>query len=823
MRHWLLIVAATAALAPAPASAQPAPRLADHVIVIMIDGARPDVLRAVHTPNLDALAEAGTRYLQARTVYPSQTRVAFVSLPTGAHPGSHGIIGGEAFKDAEWNWVSLGGANPAEAHGMVARPTIFEEATAAGLTSLYAASKGYELVGARGATWTIDGSKTADRMAYATRYQPAVAGSGELAFFNTVRLTRDLFDQTVALIREQRPNLVVLNLAAGDYAGHTWGPHSSEYRRAFELIDGLVGELLAALGDLGIRDRTTLIVSADHGFTAVESGRLVAERGGGNLVMPLLTERGIEHAATNTGGTSLALYVRDKTRVPQVADLLRAQPWLGGLYCEVPEARCDRTLRELKAYFPGRSPDLMVDLDDDANVNNPNAGGHGSLRPGDMRIPLVLSGAGVARGRIEGEGSLVDVAPTIVRLLGLPGTHLKPDGQVLEAALGGALAAASDACARAPARASAPLGPDPVARDGIEPSCSDSAAFRRIVGDFQSRQQNAAISIGVCHRGRTVFREATGFASLENRVAADPDMAFSIASVTKAFTGVALLQLVEAGRLELDVEIQRYVPDFPRHPSGRPVTVRMLAHHLGSVRHWGPERSEQLYARHLGDVHDILALFRDDPWVPDLPPLTRYSYSSYGYNVLAMAIQRASGMPFQRYLEEAVLRPLDLPSVQFDRPGLGGARRPSRYSWYDLSDFRELTDAPQRVPDWDYSHNMAGGGLIASVADLLTFGRALRVPGLLTAESIARIWTQPTLQGVESRMSFGWFPKANPARIGISGSNAGVQAGLTVWKDQDLVVAVLANSWGRGSRSGELMDDGPDGLIGRLSAVCGVP
>jgi serine beta-lactamase-like protein LACTB, mitochondrial len=354
-------------------------------------------------------------------------------------------------------------------------------------------------------------------------------------------------------------------------------------------------------------------------------------------------------------------------------------------------------------------------------------------------------------------------------------------------------------------------------------ACSDSvAAFHRVVSEFQSRQQNAAISVGIRHHGVTVFREATGYASVDNEISADPAMAFAIASVTKAFTGVALLKLAEARRIDLHAEIQRYVPDFPHHPSGRPVTVRMLAHHLGAVRHWGPERNELIYARHFDDVHDILTLFREDPWVPDLEPLTRYSYSSYGYHALAMAIQGAAGMPFQRYLAEAVLRPLNLASVQIDRPGLGGARRPSRYSWYDLVDFHELTDAPQRVPDWDYSHNMAGGGLIASVDDLLTFGRAMREPGFLSSESLSQIWTRPTMEGVESRMSFGWFPRADSSRLSINGSNAGVQAALTVWRSEDLVVAVLANSWGRGSRSGEFMDDSAEGLVGRLAAACGV-
>ena len=353
-------------------------------------------------------------------------------------------------------------------------------------------------------------------------------------------------------------------------------------------------------------------------------------------------------------------------------------------------------------------------------------------------------------------------------------------------------------------------------------ACADSAsAFRRIITEFQSRQQNVAIVVGVMRDGRIVFNEATGLADKEAGVPAVARMAFSIASVTKAFTGAALLTLVEAGAIDLDAEIQRYVPEFPRHPGGTPVTVRMLAAHLSGVRHWGAERDDALYARHFDDVLDILPLFRDSAWVTGSPPGTRYSYASYNYNAIAMTIQRASGTPYQQVLQARILTPLRLTSVQFDRPGLGGRDRPARYSWYDLKDFHELVDAPQRVPDWDYSHNMAGGGLTANTADLLAFARAFRQPGVLSAQSLALVWARPVIGGVESPMSYGWFTRSNPARLNIGGSNAGVQAGLSVWKELDLAIAVLANSWGRGSRSGELMSDAADGLIGRLAAVCG--
>ena len=360
------------------------------------------------------------------------------------------------------------------------------------------------------------------------------------------------------------------------------------------------------------------------------------------------------------------------------------------------------------------------------------------------------------------------------------------------------------------------------ARSANGQSCAASAfAFRRVVTEFQARQQNVAISVGVMRDGRIIFNEASGLADKEANAPAAATTAFSIASVTKAFTGAALLLLVEQGKIDLDAEIQRYVPAFPRHPGGTPITIRMLAAHLSGVRHWGPERNDALYARHFDNVLDILPLFKDSAWVTGIPPLTRYWYASYNYNTLAMAIQQASGMPYQQFVETRILRPLRLASTQFDRPGLGGRERPARYSWYDLKNFSELTDAPQRVPDWDYSHNMAGGGLISTTADLLVFARAVRQPGLLTAPSLALVWSRPVIGGIESPMSYGWFTRANPPRLNIGGSNAGVQSGVSVWKDQDLAIAVLANSWGRGSRSGELMSDAADGLIGRLAAVCG--
>lgn len=129
-----------------------------------------------------------------------------------------------------------------------------------------------------------------------------------------------------------------------------------------------------------------------------------------------------------------------------------------------------------------------------------------------------------------------------------------------------------------------------------------------------------------------------------------------------------------------------------------------------------------------------------------------------------------------------------------------------------------------RVPEWDYSHNMAAGNMIATAEDLARFGYALVRPGFLTRASYDLLYTRPKTEKAESPMSFGWFVRetsAGPRRIHITGSNPGVQAGLYVYPDSDLVLVVLSNSWGVGSRSGELVGGQSGDLAERIAVICG--
>jgi CubicO group peptidase (beta-lactamase class C family) len=145
--------------------------------------------------------------------------------------------------------------------------------------------------------------------------------------------------------------------------------------------------------------------------------------------------------------------------------------------------------------------------------------------------------------------------------------------------------------------------------------------------------------------------------------------------------------------------------------------------------------------------------------------------------------------------------------------------RAKRYSYFHPWTFAVDSNAVYRVPDWDYSHNMAGGNMYSTAADLALLGRAVMQPGLLSRESLSLLYTRTRVDTVEARMSYGFFvsaPGAPTRRLHIGGSNAGLQAGLYVYPDHDLIIAVLSNTWGIGAQSGEMNGT----LLERLAAIC---
>jgi CubicO group peptidase (beta-lactamase class C family) len=160
-----------------------------------------------------------------------------------------------------------------------------------------------------------------------------------------------------------------------------------------------------------------------------------------------------------------------------------------------------------------------------------------------------------------------------------------------------------------------------------------------------------------------VWVKGYGFADLENRVPAKAESAYRLASVSKSLTAVAIMQLVEKKKIDLDAEVQTYVSYFPKKQW--PVTVRQVLGHIGGISHYkNPEK--ELHIKEHRSTREALAIFQDFDLVAE--PGTRYNYSSYGYNLLAAIVEAASGMSFGDYMKQHVWGPAGMTDTRLDDP-----------------------------------------------------------------------------------------------------------------------------------------------------------
>ncbi|HZS08289.1 MAG TPA: serine hydrolase domain-containing protein [Blastocatellia bacterium] len=291
------------------------------------------------------------------------------------------------------------------------------------------------------------------------------------------------------------------------------------------------------------------------------------------------------------------------------------------------------------------------------------------------------------------------------------------------------------------------------------------------------------VAIAVAKDGKTVFAKGFGYADLENKVPFTAQTVSRIGSISKTFTATAVMQLVEQGKINLDAEVQTYVPDFPK--KNFPITVRQLLCHQGGIRHY--KGAEMLSAVNYNTVDAALAIFRDDPLVNE--PGTAYSYSTYGYNLLSKVVESASGEQFGDYLQRHILDPLGLKQTYLDQRN---RLIPNRAHNYTKPKDGEL----QNAPAVDQSNKWGGGGLVSTVEDLIRYAAAYDGSALLKPETIKMMVTaQKTRDGKQTAYGLGWATGIDKGhrRIEHTGGSVGATSALARYPEEGLTIAVLVN------------------------------
>ncbi len=291
-----------------------------------------------------------------------------------------------------------------------------------------------------------------------------------------------------------------------------------------------------------------------------------------------------------------------------------------------------------------------------------------------------------------------------------------------------------------------------------------------------------------------------GYSDLENMVPAKAESSYRLASVTKTITAIAVLQLVEQGKIDLKAEVQQYVPYFPRKKW--PVRAGHLLGHLGGISHYR-NYNEEGHIKEPKDTQEALAIFQDFELAAE--PGTKYHYSSYGYNLLGAVIEGASGESYGEYIRKHIFQPLKMSQSRMDSPV---ALIPNRVRGYRL--IRGEIKNSEYV---DVSSRFAAGGTRSTVIDLIKYAQGIIQGDLLKSETWRKIFQSMAIKdGLFTGYGMGWrvSPWRGHFQINHSGSQPETRTHLLIFPTEDFAIAVAsnlerANLWPYYSRLAELV------------------
>jgi serine beta-lactamase-like protein LACTB, mitochondrial len=152
------------------------------------------------------------------------------------------------------------------------------------------------------------------------------------------------------------------------------------------------------------------------------------------------------------------------------------------------------------------------------------------------------------------------------------------------------------------------------------------AQIEKVVSAFMTANSVPGVSVAIVRDGQPVWAAGFGMSDLEDSTPATSFTLYRLGSISKSITAVALLQLYERGKLDLDAPVQKYCPDFPQKDS--PITSRQLLAHLGGIRHYSDDGKGDVpadSARHFASMHESLQIFASDPLLSK--PGTQFLYS----------------------------------------------------------------------------------------------------------------------------------------------------------------------------------------------------
>jgi len=258
---------------------------------------------------------------------------------------------------------------------------------------------------------------------------------------------------------------------------------------------------------------------------------------------------------------------------------------------------------------------------------------------------------------------------------------------------------------------------------------------------YQNGIFNGAVLVS--QKGKVIYKKAFGLADREWNIPNTADTKFRIASISKPFTALLILQLAEEGKISLKGTIKEYIPDY-KGKQGDSITIHQLLTHTSGVLTSLDPAEEAIQERLYHDLRDMISYTES----ADLyfKPGTGFRYSNHGYYILAYIVEKVTGKQFKAVLEERILKPLDMLNTRQSNQSRIENKLARGYEYKLLLGY-------ENASGFDDSYTVGAGGLISTVEDLYRFDQALYSDKLISKDFKTKVF-YPASNG---KYGYGWF------------------------------------------------------------------
>lgn len=288
-------------------------------------------------------------------------------------------------------------------------------------------------------------------------------------------------------------------------------------------------------------------------------------------------------------------------------------------------------------------------------------------------------------------------------------------------------------------------------------------------------------SILVVREGKALISKGYGMANLELDVPNTPQTKFRLASVTKQFTAMAILQLQQQGKLNVQDPICKYIRNCPE--AWQPITIHHLLTHTSGIHDYFDTPDVEDFEKKSVSPIQIIDRFRDLPL--DFVPGESIYYSNSGYVLLGYIIEQVSGQPYASFLENNIFEPLQMADTGYDNNRMVIKNRASGYS-------SQYVNAEYI----DVSVLYAAAGLYSTVEDLFRWDQALYTDTLISKPLRDEMFTPfASIPGAELSYGYGWVIGKQFNHHGVAGWGGmeGVRTAIDRYPDDQVTIIVLSN------------------------------